>query len=166
MTVQETLPVQKFNRTQLGLLRSEYMSVYIYNIHDHSWLYSDIIYILWTPLSVDPGTGAPLALNLDPALLLGSKSATTESMSKGCVSVRKLSRHTLYKSSWAKNLREMDQGTKHAVQLVRSDLLRCRTAQTRQMFSYGWRLYHGLIESIFWHNIYLWVSFLMPPVWG
>ena len=27
------------------------------------------------------------------------------------------------------------------------------------MFSYGWKPSHGLIESIFWHKIELWVSF-------
>ena len=45
-------------------------------------------------------------------------------------------------------------------------LLRCRTAQTRQMSIYGWRHSHHYIEHIFWHKIELWVSFLMPPVWG
>ena len=60
----------------------------------------------------------------------------------------------------------MDHGTKHAVQLVRSDLLRCITAHMRQMFIYGWRASQGLIERIYWHKIDLWVRFLIPPVWG
>ena len=44
--------------------------------------------------------------------------------------------------------------------------LRCRTAKTHQMFSYGWRYSHGAIEPIVWHTIELWVKFLMLPVWG
>ena len=60
----------------------------------------------------------------------------------------------------------MDHGTKHAVQLIRSNILRWRTAQTRQMFGYGWLPSHGLIEPIVWRKIELWVSIPMPPVWG
>ena len=59
----------------------------------------------------------------------------------------------------------MDHGNKKGLKLVRSDLLRCITAQTRQMFSYGRRFYHGLVEPIFWYNIELWGSFPMPLVW-
>lgn len=44
------------------------MTIYTHNIHDCSCLYSDIIYILWTPLSVGPGAGALIALTLEPAL--------------------------------------------------------------------------------------------------
>ena len=39
----------------------------------------------------------------------------------------------------------------------------CRTALTCQMFRYEWRPYHGAIELIFLHKIYLGVSFPMPP---
>ena len=45
-------------------------------------------------------------------------------------------------------------------------ILRCRTVQTHHMFSYGWKPSQGAIELIFWHKIYLWVIFTMPPVWG
>ena len=45
-------------------------------------------------------------------------------------------------------------------------LLRCRTAHTRQMYSYGWRPSHRHIEPIILKKIELWVSVLMPPVWG
>ena len=79
---------------------------------------------------------------------------------------RKLSRHTLVESSWEKDSREMDHETKQVVQLVRSDLLRCKTAHMRQIFSYGWRSSHGFIEPIFLHKIELWVSLPMPPIWS
>ena len=42
----------------------------------------------------------------------------------------------------------------------------CRAAQTRQMFSYGWRPSHHYIEPILWNKIDLRVIFPMPPVWG
>ena len=45
-------------------------------------------------------------------------------------------------------------------------LLRYRTAQMRQMFSYGWRASPGAIEPMFVFKIELWVSFPMPLVWG
>ena len=45
-------------------------------------------------------------------------------------------------------------------------LLRCRTAQTCRMSSYGWRHSDRYIELIFWKRIELGVIFPMPPVWG
>ena len=42
----------------------------------------------------------------------------------------------------------------------------CKAAQTRQMFSYGWRPSHRFIDPILWHKIEIWVSFPMPPVWS